>query len=311
MKRLGCLLALVVGLVACGGSNHHPTRRSPPIAASTSVPSTSEPSTTALAPTTSGTAGTQLPQESAPTTGPSSPWHISATSGLTNLAPVTFNATGIPPGNYAVGQCPAGQTPSLTTCAANGRPNFVTVTDGTLSSTVHVFWWLSNGRVDCGSAPGACVVGVANQNPRSGFAPVSFPISFDLARRPKITVTPDNSLSDGQSVVVSGADVGEGTVQIEECLVPQWASCTYLEARSQPDGTFRTTMTVHRQLQWGGHGAGSGTCGVDGDCAVEVWVTPKGLDSYRIWINPDQPVGLRFAPAPPPPSTASPITTTN
>jgi hypothetical protein len=253
--------------------------------------------TTTIAQTPTATGTTTITQRSQRNAAPSpagSPWRVSPTIGLTNLAPVTITATGIPSASYYVGQCPAGQTPGLNECVLN---NVVTVSDGTMSSTVHVFWWLDNGQIDCGIAPGACVVGVMNA--RTTAITASFAISFDPARRPQITVTPDQSLTDGQSVVVHGVDVGEGNVQVEECLLPQWASCTGVETKSQPDGTFATAMTVYRRLQWDGHGPGSGTCGIDGDCVLEVWITPKDLDSYRIWINPNQPVTLHFAPATP------------
>jgi hypothetical protein len=225
-------------------------------------------------------------------TRPSSPWHVSATTGLTNLAPVTISAIGIASGSYDVGQCPTGQAPNLNTCVLD---NVVTVSDGTMNSTVHVFWWLQNGRIDCGSAPGTCVVGVANAV--TGATVVNFPIAFDPSRHPTITVTPATSLVDGQSVVVHGVYLGEGTMQIEQCLLPEWASCTGVDVPTQPDGTFTISITVHRQLQWLAHGsyAESSTCDVDGTCVIEAWMTPADLSSYGISINPNQPVALNFA----------------
>jgi hypothetical protein len=180
----------------------------------------------------------------------------------------------------------------------------VTVSNGTLSSTVHAFWWLEDGRIDCGRAPGTCVVGVTDA--RTGATVVSFPIAFDPARHPSITVTPDAALMENQSVVVHGVDLGEGTMQIRECVVPLWASCTGVDVQTQPDGTFTIPITVDRRLQWLAHGsyAESATCGVDGDCVIEAWMTPTDLGTYRISINPDQPVTLDFVPATP--STTAP-----
>jgi len=53
---------------------------------------------------------------------------------------------------------------------------------------------------------------------------------------------------------------------------------------------------------WCQHAEGDGVCrnalptAPSGDCAIEVRVTPKGFDSYRIWIDPDQPVGSPLRP---------------
>jgi hypothetical protein len=214
---------------------------------------------------------------------------------------VTITATGIAPDNYYVGQCPAGEAPSFDHCVMY---HGITVTDGTLTSTLHAFWWLNGGDIDCGSAPGACIVGAMNG--RTGAIVASFPISFDPARRPTITVTPKDSLKDRQTVVVRGVNIGEGRVQVGECLLPGQPACTLTKLASRPDGSFTATITVSRVIDWFGRGGPvSSTCGIDGDCVVEVFVTPNDLDSLPIWINRDHPVALHFAPGPPPPTSTS------
>jgi hypothetical protein len=77
---------------------------------------------------------------------------------------------------------------------------------------------VSSGRVDCGAAPGTCIVGVNNADPKSTFAPVTFDLTFDPAKRPRIEVTPDTGLVDGQAVEVRGIDIGAGSVSFSECL---------------------------------------------------------------------------------------------
>ena len=303
---MGCavvavLIASSVALVNRGGGDAVQVRGASRPALADATPTTAEQSTTTVAPTTISTPDRQLPPGTVPTA-PVSPWQVSPTTGLVNLAPVTMTATGLAPGTYYAGQCPAGEAPSLDSCVLN---QVVTVTgDGALSGTVHVFWWLRGGRIDCGRAPGACAVGVMNA--RTAVTVASFPISFDTTRPPVITVTPHDSLRDGQSVSVHGVDIGEGTVQIEECLLPLWG-CTYAHLSSGPDGTFTTAITVSRSIEWYGRaGPESGVCGVDGDCVIEVYIVPKGFDSKQIWINPDQPVALEFAPVP----STSPTTAT-
>jgi hypothetical protein len=315
---VGLTVAAVVVAVALVAGNRHDRGdsvqvRSP---ATTSVvdpgTETSEPPATDVASSststpTGATSDTTAPPAAAPTK-PGPAWEVSRTSGLASLDPVTIHATGMPQAGYAVGQCPPGAgPPDFRGCQLTGDPSVAYPVNGEFTSTVLVERWMLDGTVDCGRAPGTCVVGFMNLNPGAHFAPVAFPISFDPARRPQITVTPDDALADGQSVVVSGVGVGEGTVEIEECLLPAWASCTSLEAQSRADGTFSTSMIVHRTLTWGGHGAGSGTCGVGGTCVVHVWITPKGWNSL-LWLNPDQPVVLNFAPVPTTTSTTTSTT---
>jgi hypothetical protein len=170
------------------------------------------------------------------------------------------------------------------------------------------------GQVDCGAAPGACLVGLQSADPRVDFAPRSFGLAFDPAKRPRIEVSPATGLGDGQQVSVHGINVGAGSVSFAECLRDQWGSCQYADASAGNDGTFTATFTVQRVLHWGYHGLldQSGQCGVDGDCVIEVWIRPNGFENfdstvYRVWIEPTHPVVLAFAPAPPPTTT----TTTN
>ena len=219
---------------------------------------------------------------------------MSATSGLTNLAPVTMSATGLPSDTYYVGQCPAGVTPSITACVSS---HVITVTDGTLASTVRVLWWLPH-DVDCGAADGACVVGVFS--PRTGVTMASYPISFDATRRPTITVTPTDALTDGQSVTVRGANIGEGRVQIEECVPPRSSACVSVELAVGPSGAFTTPMTVRRVIDWYSRsGPATSVCGIDGDCAIDVTFLPNGFESQRMWITAHRSVVLHFAPVPP------------
>jgi hypothetical protein len=186
----------------------------------------------------------------------------------------------------------------LTTCAWNGDPSIAYAIDGALTATVHVNWWVGSARIDCGHAPGTCAVGISSADRKSDFAPLGVPIAFDPARRPTITVTPTDSLIDGQTVTVQGRNIGEGTVHIQQCLLPFWASCVSVDAASGPDGTFSTAMTVRRSFEWGGHGPGSGACGVDGDCVVDVSITPKWRDTGLMRLTADRPVAIEFRPVP-------------
>jgi hypothetical protein len=267
---------------------------------------------------------TGVPAVSVPPTGPGSTqgppgagsWNASPTTGLANFDDVTITADGVPAGSSDVAQCPAAaaRANDLSKCLLN---TIVNVTDGHLTARVRAFWWMSSGQIDCGAAPGTCLVGVASTSPRSTFVPVSFNLSFNPALRPRIEVTPNTGLVDGQQIEVRGINVGAGSVSFSECLQDQWGSCQYANATAGADGNFTATFTVQRVLHWGYHGMidQSGECGVDGACVIEVWVTPNGFENfdstvYRVWVEPTHPATLTFAPAPPPTTTTTTTTTT-
>jgi hypothetical protein len=242
-------------------------------------------------------------------------WQASPTTGLANFDDVTITADGLPAGSYDVAQCPAAaaRAGDESKCLLN---TIVNVTDGRLTARVRAFWWMASGQIDCGAAPGTCLVGVQNTSPKSPFVPVTFDLSFDPAKRPRIEVAPTTDLTDGQQIEVRGINVGAGSVSFSECLQDQWATCQYAAATAGADRNFTTTFPVQRVLHWGFHGNVDQTseCGVDGPCVIEVWVTPNGFENfdtsvYRVWIEPTHPVALAFAPAPPPPTTTTTTTT--
>jgi hypothetical protein len=144
-------------------------------------------------------------------------------------------------------------------------------------------------------------------SPQSGFAPVGFPITFDTARPPRIIVSPTEGLTDGQTIEIRGVDVGEGVVEVQQCLLLSWSACRHRAVRGEPDGTFRLSLTLERHFTWAGHSSGSGSCSVEADCVIVVWV--KGSDSRDVaWDNADAPIVLHFAPLPP---SASSTTTSS
>jgi hypothetical protein len=294
---VAALVALIVGLIAVAHLEPHVVEvrgASPPTVTSTTPPTADSSTTTTAEPTTTSAPDRQLPPVTVPPT-PASQWQVSATSALTNLAAVTITATGLPPGRYYVGQCPTGVAPTINSCVLQ---HTVTVTDdGTFTSTVDVFWRI--GGTDCSSAQGACLVGVMDA--RSAVVVASYPIAFDLSRAPTISVSPRDSLTDGESVSVHGVDVGEGQVDIEECLLPFWDSCNDHETSSGPDGSFTTVIPLNRSIDWYSRsGPIAATCG-DSNCGIIAFVTPNGLGK-SIPINLDRPVTLKF--------TLQPTTTT-
>jgi hypothetical protein len=275
------------------------------LAPSTSAPSTSTSTTTSTTiATTPGTNATVPPAGGGPS------WQAAPTTGIGNFTDVTITATGIPNGTYDVGQCPKDlpDGPTLSSCLLHAVIN---VSDGNLTANVRAFWWMNSGRVDCGAAPGTCVVGFMSGDPRSTFTPVSFDLVFDPALRPRIEVTPSTGLADGQQIEVRGFNIGAGSVSFAECLGDQWGSCAYASATAGADGNFVATYSVQRVLYRSYHGTleEAGECGVDGGCVITAFVTPAGFEdrasNFREFIEPNGPVAIAFSPAPPPTTTTT------
>jgi hypothetical protein len=222
---------------------------------------------------------------------------------------VTITATGLANGTYNVGQCPATVTTTgdLLDCTLDA---VVDVRDGNLTAAVRAWWWMDSGRVDCGAVPGTCIAGLRSADPRSSFAPVTFDLAFDPAKRPTLEVTPLSALVDGQTIEVRGINVGAGTVSIVECLVDQWDSCQAHEATAGADGNFRTTFAIDRVLHWWSHGSieFAEECGVESECFITAWITPNGVEpnaENRLQIEPNRLVMIAFAPAPPTTTTTT------
>jgi hypothetical protein len=150
-----------------------------------------------------------------------------------------------------------------------------------------------------------------NQSLHSDFSPVGFPITFDAARPPRVTVSPVDGLTDGQTVEVRGFDLGEADAYVGQCMTLSWASCEQVRVRTEPDGTFRTSLRVRRNYTWGGHGPGSGACDVDGDCILTVAVYDTAFaGTATTWDNFLTPIVLHFAPIPTTSTTVTGTTTT-
>jgi hypothetical protein len=308
--------ALVVVLAASGGvlAARGPSRgdlvRTTGGDTDTTLPPPSVDSSTTSSPSSTAAPGNSIPRTTLPP-GRSGPWQASPTTGLRNYDTVTITATGLEPGSYVSGQCPASSAliGDTTRCTIGDMAG---VTDGTLTVHVRVVWWMKDG-LDCASASGICVVGFMSTNPKSTFKPVSFPITFDSSKRPTLAVTPTTGLDDGQAIEVRGTNLGSATVSFGECLEDQWASCAYGEATTDADGNFVATFAAHRVLTWSYHGFTEerGECDVDGVCAMFAWVTPRDPESdrYRLMIAPRSGVVLAFDPAAPATTTTSTTTT--
>jgi hypothetical protein len=262
-----------------------------------------ESSTTAPAESTTFEPSTRLPGGTAldfggggsGPAGPGSPWTVGPTTGLRNFDTVLFSGTGLPAGAYQVGQCPASDARAGN---FNGcHYHEVTVGgDGRFASSLTVEWRL--GGRDCGAAPNVCLVGVRNANPRSSWKPVAWDITFDAAHRPRMEVSPNAGLVEGQTVEVRGYDIGPAAISFYEMCGSGPLCGAAVETSTAADGSFRAALTVHYSFRYIAHAMdiGPGVC--DGEtCAISMTATySRPAEVGSRW---DAEVSLGFAAVPP------------
>jgi len=216
---------------------------------------------------------------------------------------VLFSGTGLPAGAYQIGQCPASgaRAGDLSGCHYHDA---TVGADGRFASSLTVMWRV--GGLDCGAAPGVCLVGVRNANPRSPWKPVSWDIAFDPAHRPRVEVAPSAGLVDGQVVEVRGYDIGRAAVSFSERCAGSGTCGAAVEASTGLDGSFRATITVRSSFDYFSR-AGEFEHGIcDGEtCAIEVTATYSG--PAEVGSRWDAEVPLGFVAVPPTTATAPTI----
>jgi len=298
----GVLLLVALSTLAAAARHRDPGRRV--IATAGSLPNettettetaTSEPPSSTAADTTGSALST-----GAGSSTPPSPWTVGPTTGIGNFDSVSFDGTGLPAGTYAVGQCPtaAARAGDFFKC----HSHLVTVTDGHLVSTVTVGWWIAG--VDCGTAPGTCLVGVMNTNPKAMWAPVSWNLAFDTSRRPTLEVMPNTGLVEGEQVEVRGSNFGPARISVQESC-PLGSCGEAIATSSTSAGDFATGLTIHASYENWSHGADMGPADCDAQtCSVVVTAAPEGqADVGTQWILS---FALGFAPVTTPAGTVAP-----
>ncbi|GHF28269.1 enediyne antibiotic chromoprotein [Streptomyces morookaense] len=110
----------------------------------------------------------------------------------------------------------------------------------------------------------------------AGFA-AALALSTSASAAPSLSVSPNSSLSDGQSVTVSGSGYKPGsTIVLLQCDgdKPQGTACdkqALVAAAADAKGGIKATFTVHKQFTGSNMAGGSGTSKVDcssGHCYI-------------------------------------------
>ncbi|HLM63412.1 MAG TPA: neocarzinostatin apoprotein domain-containing protein [Acidimicrobiales bacterium] len=196
----------------------------------------------------------RLPIAFDPDAAPAPPPVVSVTpaSGLVDGQLVDVRASGLPTvsAGAAVYQC-APADPGWERCVYLSFGSEVSP-DGTLVTQVAVAARVPTyaGAVDCrtSSEPCAVVVGPSPGSPRSGRAEVSFDPTGPLLPDPSITVAPDEDLTDGSTVTVTGANFPRlGYVDVSLCSAGDESLCdpaAYAFPEVDDSGAFTATLVV-------------------------------------------------------------------
>lgn len=215
---------------------------------------------------------------------------------------VTATGTGFLPGTaMAFAQCRPGEV-TIDDCVV--QPTFAEVEgDGTFSAEVQleaIFFDVGD-AVDCRVE--ACELVVASfVGGIQARAAIAFDPDGPLRPPPILIVTPDQGLSDGQTVSVTGAGFSQGgQVVVLECgdLGEVLDDCAVFAATAPiatpVDGRFEVSLTVHRRFER--FSAGAHDCDLD-PCVIRAFSLEDGR---RV----DAPIA--FAPVADGPTPATPV----
>ena len=236
---------------------------------------------------------------------------VTPDTGLTDFSPVRVTGTGFDGQSLLeIYQCRARAIDEFDCDASNAY--FVDVLPGGTVDTefyVDARIYLQGGEeVDCRTDPGGCAIGVgfiaeAGDWPQ---APIAFDPDAPLRPGVAATVAPDRRLTDGQTVIINGANLSpreESFAYVcvdgpgepgERCDIDRLA-----RGVPEPDGTLVLDLAV-----WSSFNAplgGPRTCGLKGDeCVV--------LVNWAFFGAPDRraAVPISFAVAPPTTTTTVP-----
>lgn len=215
---------------------------------------------------------------------------------------VTAAGTDFLPGTVLVfGQCRPGQV-TVDDCVVH--PAFAEVEgDGAFSAEVQleaIFFDVGD-AVDCRVE--ACELVVASfVGGIQARAAIAFDLDRPLRPPPTLTVTPDQGLTDAQTVTVTGAGFSQGVqVVVLECgaLGEALDDCAVFAAAAPfatpVDGAFEVSVTVHRRFDR--FSAGAHDCDLD-PCVIRAFSLEDGREV-------DAPIA--FAPAADDPTPATPV----
>lgn len=196
--------------------------------------------------------------------------------GLIDQQLVTVSGDGFTPNaQVAILECPTGVSAQIGCVSSGATAGFV----GHFETKIPVFRFLfmTTGRVDCASAPGACSLTAVNGN-RPTLEHALAPLSFNPNIPPPtvtVAVAPNTGLHDDQQVTVRGGGLTPfGAVEVSECssttvngVVTPFCINT-VNITADPTGHVSTAFFVHAVIS-GPHGP-VGCVAKPGNCSIGI-----------------------------------------
>jgi hypothetical protein len=183
---------------------------------------------------------------------------VKPNTNLVDLQTVTVYGRDFQPGSAAATIECAGNATGENQCDLNTLFEVPISSSGTFTLSRFVRRIITTGdgtTVDCGSAPGTCIMGAANIN--NVMEATSQPLSFNPSVPPvlpTVFAVPQVGLADHQLIKVSGVGMFPSRgIEIEQCLngTPSYLTCDYSTQAfvlTGPRGGFGLTWAVHRIL---------------------------------------------------------------
>ena len=217
--------------------------------------------------------------------------------GLVSRQSVTIAGSNFAPDTFVqISECPAG-VPGTGPCNFFGSPAAHTDGTGAFTATFNVarginsFFSFPAGVVDCGDAPGACVINATSyDNGDSASAPIAFDASVPVPV-PAVTVTPSLDLAERQVVAVdaSGFQAGE-SVYVEECpagaVICGNTFPPQTQTQADANGEVHTTLRVRRELP-GGFSPPANCAAAVGTCVIRVASLEEPLSAAEVPLGFD------------------------
>ncbi|MEY2465049.1 MAG: hypothetical protein QOH64_3187 [Acidimicrobiaceae bacterium] len=239
---------------------------------------------------------------------------VNPDTGLVDLQQVAVTATGFIPGEgVQVVQCAASAINDCFPGPGGGYSQADPTGAVAVGITVRRAVYVHGTRLDCASAPGACVITAQASGGPVGKAALGFDDSVPLPPPPTITATPHQGLADRQVIAVAGSGfTPHNQVVITQCeagfsLNQGHCSFTiYRQAEVHADGSFASTTQVRRMLEAFDPATGQP---LPIDCAITACVVSV-IDGFDYTATAETPISFdpSAPPFPPPTATVTPST---
>ena len=163
------------------------------------------------------------------------------------------------------------------------------------SYTVSQSLLTSHGLIDCGAAPGTCVIAAGNPSDLSTPSNIgTAPLSFAAPAPPAFVVVPTSDLIEGESVRVAARGFGANRpAVVQQCAIdtaPSHCDSRVLNASTDASGSLDVLFTVHRSLTTpsGAFDCGVVTCVITAPPAISLSVALQfPVSTTVVHVTPD------------------------